>query len=179
MFVVVPELPTTDVWVDDRVTVARSSIAGRGLFATEDIGAGVVLVRLGGRLVTTAELFELIDAAENDPGAPYVDTITVYEDAHLVLPAGTVAHFANHSCDPNLWHIGPYELATRLEVRAGEELTVDYGASSGADGFVMECSCGSARCRKRVTSTDWQLSELRARYDGHFTPALQYRIEHS
>lgn len=134
-------------------------------------------MRLGGRLVASAELEVLIAAAESDPGAAYVDTITVYDDLHLVMPLGSMAHFANHSCDPTLWHVGPYDLAARRHVRAGEELTVDYGTNSGADGFVMDCRCGAATCRGRVTSEDWRRPELRARYEDHWTPALQMHIE--
>src|SRR5438477_12500871 len=149
--------PPASVWVDDRITVAPSTIAGQGLFAAADIEPETVVIRLGGRLVTTDELDRLIAAANADPSSPYVDSVTVAEGAHLVLPPGTVAHFGNHSCDPNLWPVGPYELATRRPVRAGEELTVDYGTLSGAPGFVMACSCGSPQCRGQITSENWRL----------------------
>ncbi len=135
------------------------------------------MLRLGGRLVTSTELDRLIADAECDPSRPFVDSITIYEDAHLVLPPATIVHFGNHSCDPNLWHVKAYEVATRRDVRAGEELTLDYATSSGAEGFAMECRCGSASCRGRVTSEDWQLPELQARYRDHWTPALQQRID--
>ena len=172
-----PKSPPADVWTDDRVAVGRSTIEGRGLFATADIEEGTVVLRVGGRLVTSAQLVQLIADADGDPDAPYVDTLTIYEDAHLVLPPGTIAHFGNHSCDPTLWSLGDYELATRRVVRAGEELTLDYGTISGADGFTMECRCGSARCRGRVTSEDWRSPDLQERYEGHWTPALQQRID--
>ena len=170
-------LPPRDVWADERVIVGRSHLDGRGLLASEDIAAACVVLRLGGRLVSTAQLVRLIAEADRDPDAPYVDTITIYEDAHLVLPSGTVAHFGNHSCDPNLWHVDAYQIATRRDVRVGEELTLDYGTSSGARGFAVECRCGSALCRGRVTSEDWRLPDLQARYAGHWTPALQQRID--
>jgi SET domain-containing protein len=169
--------PPGDVWVDDRVVVRGSPIEGSGLFAREAIAEGTVVVRLGGRLVTSVALAELIDAADADPRAPYVDTITVEEDAHLVLPPGTAAHFGNHSCDPNLWHVGPYELAARRPILAGEELTLDYATSSGADGFTLDCRCGSHRCRGQVTGDDWRRTDLQRRYRGHWTPALQQRID--
>lgn len=51
-------------------------------------------------------------------------------------------HFGNHCCGPNLWHTGPYEIAARCDIRAGEELTIDYGTSWGAAGFSMGCRCG-------------------------------------
>lgn len=90
---------------------------------------------------------------------------------------GTAAHWCNHSCDPNLWHVGPYEIAARRPIGAGEELTVDYATNSGASGFRMRCRCGSPRCRGEITSDDWQRPDLQARYRGHWTPALQARID--
>jgi SET domain-containing protein len=161
------------------VTVGRSTVEGDGLFATDDVPAGTVVLRLAGRLVSSSELTELIAAANADPDAAYVDSITVYENAHLVLPTASIVHFGNHSCDPNLWHIGPYELAARRDIRAGEELTVDYGTSSGADGFSMRCQCRSPLCRGVVTSDDWRRPELRERYREHWVPALLERIARS
>jgi SET domain-containing protein len=166
------------VWADDRVVVRRSSIEGSGLFAGEDIREGTVVLRLGGRLVTSVQLAELIGKANLDPDASFVDTITILEDAHLVLPPATLAHFGNHSCDPNLWHDIPYELTAARDLLAGEEFTLDYATGSGAEGFTMECNCGSEHCRGRVTSQDWRRPELQHRYQGHWTPALQQRIDH-
>jgi hypothetical protein len=166
-----------DTWVHPSVTVGRSTIAGDGLFATGEFGAGTVVLRLGGRLVSSTELAALLEAATVDAGTGYVDTITVDEDRHLVLPPGTLAHRCNHSCDPNLWHVGPYEIVARQPIRAGQELTVDYGTHSGATGFRMPCSCGSARCRREISGEDWRRPELQERYRGHWTPALQCRID--
>lgn len=171
------ERPPRDVWADERVVVRRSPISGEGLFADRRIAASTVVVRLGGRLVSSADLRMLITSAAADPGSSYIDTITVYDDLHLVMPPRSVAHFANHSCDPTLWHVGPYQLATRRDVHPGGELTIDYGTSSGATGFVMDCTCVAAGCRRRVTSQDWRRADLQARYDGHWTPALQGRID--
>jgi len=172
--------PPGDVWADGRVVVRRSSIDGRGLFASDDIAAESVVLVLGGRLVGSADLADLVAAADRRAtDAAYVDSITVYEDAHLVMPPRSVVHFANHSCDPTLWHVGPYELAARRQIRTGEELTVDYGTNSGASGFVMECRCRSTGCRRRITSEDWRKPELQRHYAGHWTPALQRRIERS
>jgi hypothetical protein len=156
--------------------VSHSVIEGDGLHASDDLAAGTVVIRLGGRIVSSADLEELIAAADTDPDAAYVDTMTVYEDAHLVLPPRTIAHFVNHSCDPNLWHVGPYEVAARRDIGAGEELTLDYGTNSGASGFSMVCNCGSSACRGEISSEDWRRSDLQERYRGHWVPALEARI---
>lgn len=80
--------PPPDVLIDDRLTVADSPIQGRGLFFSTDLPQDTVVVRLGGRLVSSAQLRALVASAEHDPGAPYVDTITVHPGRHLVLPPG-------------------------------------------------------------------------------------------
>jgi uncharacterized protein len=163
----VAEAAPETLWVHQHLVVNDSSIEGRGLFATDDLPRGEIVLRLSGRLVSTDELGRLIEQANADPSRSYVDTFTIYEDAHLVLPPGTLIHFGNHSCDPNMWHVGPYEIATRRTVGVGEELTIDYGTQSGAAGFSMACSCGSLICRGVVSSNDWRLPELQARYRRH------------
>lgn len=134
-------------------------------------------MRLGGRLVLTSQLETLIADADDDPDAPYIDTITIYPDQHLVLPPRTPAHFGNHSCDPSLWHAGPYSLVTRRDIVAGEEATIDYGTQSGAPGFRMTCRCGTSSCRGVVRSDDWRDGGLQRRYEGHWVPAIQALIE--
>lgn len=164
-----PWVPT-DVWMNERLDVRDSPIEGSGLFFTSDLPAGTIVIRL----VSSAELDVLLIRAQDDP---YVDTITVCRDAHLVLPASTPIHFGNHCCDPTLWLVEPLEIATRRDVSNGEEATLDYATISGADGFRMACRCGSRECRGDVTSGDWRRAELQERYLGHWSPALQDRID--
>jgi hypothetical protein len=160
--------------VCESVIVSDSAIAGRGMFTNQALEPGHIVLRLGGRLVSTAELARLLNESDG-----YVDTVTVFEDVHLVLPSNTTVHYGNHSCDPNLWHQGPYDIAARRRIEAGEELTMDYGTQSGAPGFSMACACGVPQCRGVVTSEDWRLPDLQARYAGHWVPALEERIRHT
>lgn len=80
---------------------------------------------------------------------------------------------------PNTWHVGPYEIAARRDIHAGDEVTIDYRTTSGAAGFAMACSCDSALCRREITSDDWHRHELQARYGDHWVPALWRRIRQS
>ncbi|MFC4118414.1 SET domain-containing protein [Nonomuraea zeae] len=166
------EPPASDCWLHPHLEVRPSPIAGAGLFATAAIPAGTVVSRLGGRLVSTARLRALID----DPALPYVDTIAVAADLHLVLPAGRPNGKGNHACDPNLWWTGPYTLAARRDLRPGEEATNDYATSTAEPGFGMECRCGAALCRGRVTGEDWRRPELQERYGEHWVPAVRALI---
>ncbi len=122
-------------------------------------------------------------AAASDPRQPYIDTISVAEDLHLVLPPRRASGpdrqangYGNHSCDPNLWWVSAYELAARRPIMPGDELTNDYATSTAQPDFAMGCSCGSPLCRGVVTGDDWRRPDLRERYGEHWVPALLARV---
>ncbi|HWG25244.1 SET domain-containing protein [Actinospica sp.] len=154
------------------IEVRTSPIQGRGLFAVAPIAAGTVVSRVGGRLVSGAELAAVFAAAAGDPDHPYIDTITVADDVHLILPPRRPNGYGNHSCDPNVWWIDAYTQAARRAIAVGEELTNDYATSTGIADFRMDCACGSELCRGEVTGLDWRRAELRERYGDHWTPGL-------
>lgn len=124
--------------------------------------------RLGGRLVTTAELHQLFQLPDS-----YVDTIAVAHDVHLVLPHRRSNGYGNHSCDPNLWWNGFYELAATREIYEGEELTSDYAASTIAEFWSMRCNCGTSLCRGVVRGSDYRSTDLVRRYEYHVVPAIR------
>ena len=167
--------PEPDCWLHPDVEVRHSPIEGRGLFARAPIPAGTVVSRLGGRLVSDAELRRLIA----DPAEPYVDSIAAAPGLHLVLPPRRDNGYGNHSCDPNLWWTGPYELATRHDLPAGAELTNDYATSTASPDFHMPCTCGSPLCRTTVTGNDWRRPDLQSRYGDHWVPILLAMIRRS
>jgi hypothetical protein len=168
--------PADDVWIHPCAEVRPSRVAGDGLFVTTRLDADVVVIRFGGRLVTTAELHQLFSAAAE---AEYIDTVAVGDDTHIVLPPGTIAHSLNHSCEANLWSVSADELATRRPVDPGEELTIDYATISDDATFRMECTCGAASCRGVITGEDWRRTDLHRRYARHWPPGLQRRIDSS
>jgi uncharacterized protein len=168
--------PEPDCWLHPAAEVRESRIAGRGLFATAIIPTGTVVSRLGGRLVSGEQLRDLFAAAARDPEQPYIDTITVGTDLHLVLPPRRPSGYGNHSCDPNLWWLGPYELGSRTTIAPGDELTNDYATSTAEPDFALTCSCASALCRGVITGDDWRRPDLQERYGEHWVPALAVLI---
>jgi uncharacterized protein len=172
-----PPEPEPECWLHPDVEIGPSSIAQLGLFARAAIAPGTMVSRMGGQLVTGTELQQIFIDAARRPDHLYVDTITVGEDLHLVLPPGQPNHYGNHSCDPNLWWADAYTLVARRSIVAGEEVTSDYATSTGVSGFAMACSCGSSRCRGVITGEDWRLPGLQARYGEHWIPALLARIQ--
>lgn len=169
--------PEPECWLHPAVAIEPSPIAQLGLFARAAIAQGTVVSRMGGRLVLGTELQQIFIEAAQRPAHPYVDTITVGESLHLVLPPGQPNHYGNHSCDPNVWWAGAYILVARRPIVAGEEVTSDYATSTGVAGFAMACCCGSSLCRGVITGEDWRLPELQARYGDHWIPTLLGRIQ--
>jgi SET domain-containing protein len=164
-------------WLHPHIQVLPSAIHGRGLFATQPLAAGTIVATLAGRLVSDEELHQLL--AQAKASQRYLDTICVDDDAHLILPPGQPIHYGNHSCDPNLWHTDARTLATRRDVHAGEELTVDYATQTTSADFQMPCRCRALACRHVVTGNDWQISQWGDSYQGHVVPAVAKRIEAS
>jgi hypothetical protein len=163
--------PEPDCWLHPHVEVRASDIAGRGLFAPVDLPAGTVVSRLGGRLLDTAALHELIGSSETA-----VEVVVVDDDRHLVLAPGD-NRFANHACDPNLGWGDEYTLATMSGVAAGAELVTDYAMSIVDPGWIMRCHCTSYRCRQMIEGTDWKIRQLQQRYDGWWTPYVQRLVD--
>ncbi|RBM07264.1 SET domain-containing protein [Streptomyces sp. PT12] len=160
------DLPT-ECWLTPRAEVRGSPIQGRGLFATAPIAEGEVVARFGGPLIDDAEL-----AATSPPSS-----FTVAPGLHMVTDPEHPASLGNHACDPNVWHRDAVTLQARRPIAEGEELTSDYATMTGVESWSMECRCGTALCRGRVTGADWRLASLRAAYGRRWTPALLARID--
>ena len=122
------------------------------------------------------QISALMEAADADPAAPYVDTITVEDDTHLIIPPGEQVHFGNHSCNPNLWHEDAFTLVVRRAVTAEDELTLDYATQTANPQWRMDCRCGDPSCRQVITGEDWRRPELQDRYGAHFVPGLLARM---
>jgi D-alanine-D-alanine ligase len=60
----------------------------------------------------------------------------------------------NHSCDPNSWLEG-LNLVARRQIRAGEQITIDYGTFYNELMTEFACFCGARECRKIIRGTDY------------------------
>ena len=152
----------------------ESAIAGRGLFAEQDLEAGEVVAVKGGHILDRA-------AVEALPEELFQTEIQIADGLHLAATTpqerDAVMLFLNHSCEPNVGFAGNIVLVTMTDVAAGDELTVDY-AMFDIIGEIMDCACGRPRCRGTITGDDWRLTELQERYRGYFSWYLQRKVDH-
>jgi uncharacterized protein len=160
-------------WISPKAHKGVSSrIAGRGLFATEQISAGEIVAVKGGHIVTTTQVRELPDPLPNSE-------IQIADGLHLVAVSPEeyepVMLFINHSCEPNVGFAGNIILVAMREVIAGEELTTDYALFDDYDGQ-MTCRCNTASCRRVIDGHDWRRRDLQLRYHGYFSWYLEGKI---
>jgi uncharacterized protein len=153
----------------------HSAIEGRGVHAIEPIPAGEVVAVKGGHIVDAATVAGLPEAIRNSG-------FQIADDLYLAaLHAGEyddVMMLVNHSCEPNLGMGGNVCLVSMRDIAPGEELTIEYALFLSADpGMVMDCHCGSATCRGRVTGTDWMRESLHQQYQGWFSWWVQRQID--
>lgn len=86
----------------------------------------------------------------------------------------------NHSCGPNLKHIGNGVWVAIRFLPKGTELTCDYvvfQTNEYGDYESYECHCRSINCRLILSGDDWRREELQDEYRGQFFPSVQRLID--
>ena len=154
-------------WIDPRIEIRGSDIEGLGMFARAGLRAGDVVIRWGGVLMNRAEILA--------GKARLQSIISVDDGRYLVDPLGPTAQpdeYMNHSCDSNLWMLDSTTLAARRDIRAGDEITCDYGLFHNANwcldaSYRMLCRCDSHQCRGTITAEDFKIPAVMAAYGDH------------
>jgi hypothetical protein len=159
-------------YISPKAEVRASAIHGRGLFAAEPLAEGELVCVKGGYVFGRETLRSMA-------GWYRSAEIQVAEDLFIgpLAPEereGSMI-FSNHSCDPNMGVRGQIVFVAMRAVAAGEELTHDW-ATTDDDDYELECNCGSAACRGRITGQDWRKAELREKYRGFFSQHLEDKM---
>uniref|UniRef100_A0A1I7TLY1 Histone-lysine N-methyltransferase n=2 Tax=Caenorhabditis tropicalis TaxID=1561998 RepID=A0A1I7TLY1_9PELO len=141
----------------DRVYLARSKIAGLGLYARNDISMGEYIIEYKGEIIRSevCEVREIRYTAQNR--GVYMFRI----DEEWVIDAtmaGGPARYINHSCDPNcstqILDAGSGAREKKIIITANrpissnEELTYDYQFELEGTTDKIPCLCGAPNCVK-------------------------------
>ena len=141
--------------------VRRSSpIHGNGVFAAQDLAKGVRVIEYKGRLLTHAQA-NRVYANDTDSGHTFLFTLN---EKYLIDggDGGNDARWLNHSCAPNCeaWMVedeggdkrrDKVVIETKRAIKAGEELTYDYGIKleerhTPRLKAIWACKCGAKNC---------------------------------
>ena len=132
-----------------KLDVAQSKIHRWGLYAGEPIPRNRKVIEYTGEKINRRETKRRADAAEFN----YLFTLDPYWTIDGSV-GGSGAEFINHCCEPNLEarivsaHILYFTLR---DIKAGEELSIDYRFSPDVETYV--CKCGVPACRGTINLT--------------------------
>ncbi|MBP7555481.1 MAG: SET domain-containing protein-lysine N-methyltransferase [Chitinophagaceae bacterium] len=126
--------------------IRKSRIAGKGAFTSKAIPARRKLGNMGGEIISYKEAQKRVRLQPNN-----VLFMVEFDNEDIALDASVNSNalrYINHSCDPNTFMRRAYrkvEFYTLRTVRAGEELTCDYGETHHEG--KLPCRCGATNCR--------------------------------
>jgi len=113
----------------------RRSKTGKGLFAEEDIPKGACIVEYIGKPVSE-------EVAIRDAGK-YLFEVAKNKTIDGNIPSN-IARYINHSCAGNCEAVGPNGrifIFSRKRIKAGDELTYDYGKDYFDKHIKPHCRC--------------------------------------
>lgn len=128
--------------VNDWLWLAGSLIHGRGLFAARTIPGGMRVIEYVGERISKQESLRRCEGNN-----VYIFAFGDEFDLDGDIPSNP-ARFINHSCAPNCEaevDEGRIWIVARREIRAGEEITFNYGYDL-EDYQEHPCRCGVPEC---------------------------------
>jgi SET domain-containing protein len=140
-----------------RITVRRSSIHGRGVFAAKRLSEGEVLLDYAGERIDADE------AARRHQNSAEGHTFFFDLGNGWIIDGGSggnASRWINHACEPNVIAEIDGDTVTIVaarDIEVGEELLLDYQLVID-DGYSDEelawyaCACGLPSCRQTMLS---------------------------
>ena len=124
-----------------KIVVRDSNIEGKGVFATQDIKKGEVVMEWDTSNQLSQEEIKELPKEEQE----YV----TYAEGKFILMQPP-ERYINHSCEANTTTNNFADIALR-DIKKGEEITANYSEDL-PPGFKMKCSCSSKKCRGVIIS---------------------------
>ncbi len=119
--------------------IGKSSIAGKGIFSSEDIKKEEKILTLTCKTVR----WKIRTAKESQRFANWIGL-----GNHRWLNTNpTDFRYLNHSCEPNAAIIEKKTLIALKDIRKGDEIYFDYSMTDDDIYWKMECKCGTKSCR--------------------------------
>lgn len=132
-----------------------------GVFAMRDLPQGQIIIdaSLIREQLFSLETYRALDEITKRQVDKFL--ATVY-DGFFCIPNINympTPWYCNHSCDPNVGFDRLDNMVLIKDVKAGDELCIDYAFAITNPDWSLECRCGTRKCRKIITGNDWKNPE--------------------
>lgn len=155
----------------ENVTVKKSTIRGKGVFALKDFEKDELILHMDGEVVETdnpsrfpREMQDHLFPFDKKGGKiSYV----IQEDP---------GKYINHSCEPNAGIRNNRDIVAIRKIRKGEEIFFDYSMNSidaRIDPWKMKCECKSKNCRKTISDFDSLNEETKRKYKDYVLDCIK------
>lgn len=138
-----------------KIIVEKSKIHGKGIIANQDIKKGDTVFVIKGKLVHWT--------VNNQKDSLY-GSVWIGMSKHSWIDPDEPAVFLNHSCEPNCGIKGRLKVVALKDIRAREEITIDYSITEMDRLWYMKCDCGSKNCRKIIRSIQFLPKKIYNKY---------------
>lgn len=129
----------------NNVYIGKSSLHGKGLFASRDIKKGQTIFIVKGRVIERliTDNKKALKANWNWFGFgknKWIETRSDY------------SNYFNHSCNPNTVVSGRVRIVALYDIKMNDEITFDYSTNEADIFWSIKCHCGNKNCRKTIKS---------------------------
>lgn len=149
--------------IEDNIEAKETGLYGKSLFTKKSFKKDEVVFVAFGPLIEAATLY----------------TIPVSKDLKIdpTVPEGNLSQFICHSCDPNLGIKNRTMFVAFKDIKAGEEITIDYGMigyeyTDEISSTGRKCQCGKENCRGVWGCYKELTTELKDKYKGYISEYL-------
>lgn len=142
-----------------KIIVSSAGAMGKGLFATQDIAKGEFVAGVYGRVYQA-------QACSTMPNEISDHTLQFAEHLWRIYhPSSNVVYF-NHSCETNCGMSGYFDIVAVRDIKAGEQLFIDYSLFDDSDWEVEggNCLCGSSVCRGKIMPYHQLPQDIKMKY---------------
>ncbi len=144
--------------------MVSSSKFGKGAVAAIDIPKGTRIVQYKGKKVSSSLAQKISDKHRDQVTAIGTGTLWLFTlNSKYDIDGsrqGNAAQYFNHSCEPNCEAVNYDDdeiwIESIQDIKAGEELSYDYGFNEPDERF--PCFCGCATCRGWIVDEEYVFS---------------------
>lgn len=126
-----------------KVLIRESGIHGLGIFSKRPIKKGEIAVILKGHM----KRLIVKNSKDSQLGPNWVGI-----GKNLWIDPNPPICYLNHSCNPTVGIRGKLLFVALRDIKANEEVTLDYSITEDDTYWEFKCRCGAANCRKTIRS---------------------------
>jgi hypothetical protein len=145
--------------------IKKSKIGGKGVYTLDSIKKGKKVFKFADRVIP-------IKHRSGCDCKICCRCINLKKDLWLYPTKNSLGWNLNHSCNSNSYSKRKF-IYTLKNIKAGDEITIDYSTTNIDKKWKMICHCKSKNCRKIIRSIQYLPKKLFKKYKNKMQPFIK------